>query len=564
MQTTRSGPEALRQSRHLTAFAHLGAVYLYHDLFGYILQMSEDVLGFLRAFGDGTDVAKVCADYADAFEGQPPESFVQTFAQMGCLVPPDADEIEGIEGMVPVKSRWNVWERTEDGGVIIYTAWGDAPVRTHQLTPAEARAWDAFDGESPLGRRMREAHPEVDLTELIMQLVHHDIQALKLSAVPRAFYKGRRDREPPYLTSTMPYALYHAGAAGASDAADGKLSLTGYYRDRVEDARAQFDHQETTLAHLLRRSHPALRGRSYGAALVDALGERGLSLEGRIRVLEVGAGLGYVARAVIEALRARGLEVDYRIIELSPALAAAQRERCAGLPVTVTEADALTADLEEGAFDLFIANEMIGDLPAVEVTRGEVGIGLEPDEQRKALEAAGEGGRVIAEYGLFVDDAPPSFYLTVGAFDLVRRAFYALAPGGVGVVTEFGEPGRYPTLTTHMDHPELSIHFGHLQSAAERVGFEAEFEFVIDLLDFDRSLEGLATTRSYYRALEALLGEHGVKLEKIGYTREMLGDLVAGKLDLDRFGDLRFERIEDRLMGLVPHEFKALILRKPG
>jgi hypothetical protein len=29
-------------------------------------------------------------------------------------------------------------------------------------------------------------------------------------------------------------------------------------------------------------------------------------------------------------------------------------------------------------------------------------------------------------------------------------------------------------------------------------------------------------------------------------------------------GELRFERIEDRLMGLVPHEFKALVAKKPS
>ena len=34
------------------------------------------------------------------------------------------------------------------------------------------------------------------------------------------------------------------------------------------------------------------------------------------------------------------------------------------------------------------------------------------------------------------------------------------------------------------------------------------------------------------------------------------------KLDLSAIGDLRWDKIEDRLMGLVPHEFKALIVSR--
>ena len=60
-----------------------------------------------------------------------------------------------------------------------------------------------------------------------------------------------------------------------------------------------------------------------------------------------------------------------------------------------------------------------------------------------------------------------------------------------------------------------------------------------------------------------------VKKDEIGpadvkITRELLEHTVTDKLDLSTVGDLRYERIEDRLMGLVPHEFKALLLEKPS
>jgi len=38
---------------------------------------------------------------------------------------------------------------------------------------------------------------------------------------------------------------------------------------------------------------------------------------------------------------------------------------------------------------------------------------------------------------------------------------------------------------------------------------------------------------------------------------------MGGRLDLAQLGELRWDRIEDRLMGLVPHEFKALICTRP-
>jgi hypothetical protein len=77
-------------------------------------------------------------------------------------------------------------------------------------------------------------------------------------------------------------------------------------------------------------------------------------------------------------------------------------------------------------------------------------------------------------------------------------------------------------------------------------------------------MEGLATTRSHFRALRALAADAGVDLPKIGYTRELVAQYLGDKLDLASIGELRFERIEDRLMGLVPHEFKALVVRKPS
>ena len=209
--------------------------------------------------------------------------------------------------------------------------------------------------------------------------------------------------------------------------------------------------------------------------------------------------------------------------------------------------------LFRSGFDLVIANEIAGDLPARQLTRADLGMTadggtLDPARLREVSPAA-------ADLGLTVDDAPEQFYLQTGALDLVVRIARWLAPGGTAVITEFGDSTAWPRLSSQLDHPELSTHFGLLAQAARGSGLTAGVEFVIDLLDFDRTLTGLATTRSHFRALRALAEASEVDLPKIGYTPELLTRAVSDRLDLTQVGELRWDKIEDRLMGLVPHEF---------
>jgi SAM-dependent methyltransferase len=549
----------LRRSDHVSTFAHMGAVYLFHDLYGYLLQMSPDVLAVLDAFAGGADDAAVVARFDGAFDGASPQQFVEVFAQHACLLAEGEDEHDALWPMVAIKGRWNVWRRRGDR-LTLWTAWGDAPVRRIELDEVDTRIWDAIDGERRLAE-LADGHDRDRVLALVNRLTHSDVQAVKLCLFPASTFAKRPGLAPRYLASTMPYRRW-TPADGPPPA---PASLTAYHQDAIADADAQFEHQETTLSHLLRVPHPALGGRTYGAALVDALAARGTT-RSPLRVLEIGGGLGWVAAAVIGALGDRGVAVDYTIVELSPALAAAQRRRLAGLPVTWHDGDVLAAALPDAGFDWIVANEMVGDLPAVQLSRADVGLDVDGSGEVDPAKVAalGRAGELVAELEVRLDDAPEPFYLLTGALELMIRIERWLAPGGTAIVTEFGELGMWPKLSTHLDHPELSIHFGHLAGAARALGLDATFEFVIDLLAVERDHQGLATTRSQFRALQAMLGDAGVEIEKIGYTPAMLEAAVAGKLELAEIGELRWDKLEDRLMGLVPHEFKALICRKPG
>ena len=515
----------------------MGAVYLFHDLFGYLMEMSADIAHLIEAFADGAETARVIERFTGRFEGADPAQFVDVLVAHSVLNEPDDDELDQVWPFAAIKGKWNVWQRRGER-LVLWTAWGDRPVTEVMLDAEQTAMWDAFDGDKRLNE-LRLKFPADKLAALVRRLTHSDVQALKLSMMPASTYAKRPGLAPAYLASTMPYRPWRPGTPVPAP-----IALDDYYRHEVGDADAQFDHLETTLSHLLRVPHPALHGRTYGEALVDALVARNAIREGSVRVLEIGGGLGYVARDAIARLRAVGRTVSYTILELAPALAEAQQARV-GDAATWLIGDALTASVE-GSFDLVIANEMVGDLTASHFERGETATAI------------------AAEYGLAIDDAPESFYLQTGAWDLTKRIAGWLAPGGTAIVTEFGDSAQWPRLSTQLDHPELSTHFGHLQQIARGKGLEANVEFVIDLLDVDRAQRGLATTRSQWRALRALASDAGVDLPKIGYTPELFDAALAGKLDLATVGDLRWDKIEDRLMGLVPHEFKALIIRRPG
>ncbi len=540
----------------------MGAVYLFHDLFGYLMQMSPDIADMIEAFSDGVDTEETIQYFQGKFDGADPREMVDVLAAHAVLVDPAEDEVEGIWAFVPIKGRWNVWQRRGDR-LTLWTAWGDRPVQQLFLDADETRIWDALDGHKRL-IELRHHHDNAKLVALIRRLVHHDVQALKLSMMPWSVYAKRPTMAPAYLGSTMPYPSWQPGTPVPPPPA-----LDAYHRHDISDADTQFDHQETTLSHLLRVPHPALTGgvaggaeapRSYGQALADALLTRGAIPGGAVRVLEIGAGLGYLARDVIARLREAGREVRYTLVELSPALAAAQRARLAGAGVSWVVGDVLAVALD-GPFDVILANEMAGDLPARQLTRADVGLtadGGTTDRDRLRTVSP-----TAADLGIAIDDAPEPFYLQTGAIEMVTRIAGWLAPGGTAVITEFGDVNAWPRLSTQLDHPELSTHFGILLQAARAAGLTAGVEFVIDLLGFDRTLQGLATTRSHFRALRALADSAGIDLAKIGYTPELLGEAFGDKLDVAQVGELRWEKIEDRLMGLVPHEFKALICTRP-
>ena len=155
---------------------------------------------------------------------------------------------------VPIKGKWNVWQRRDDR-LTLWTAWGDRPVQQLFLDPDETTMWDAFDGEKRL-IELRHHHDNDKLIALVRRLVHSDVQALKLSMMPWSMY-AKRPGDGAARTCRR-RCRTRAWQPGTPVPAAGRARRL-LPRTTIADADAQFDHQETTLSHLLRVPHPGAR-----------------------------------------------------------------------------------------------------------------------------------------------------------------------------------------------------------------------------------------------------------------------------------------------------------------
>lgn len=594
----RDAPRLL--SPQLAYFQQHGEVFAYHNLFGFLLKMSADLVELLE-FHRGTPRtrAQVAERFAGTFSRAQLDEFLDVLGEWSCLITDPAAELAELGSMIPVRARWVVFHQPSERELTLWRT--DRQGRSHsESAPAwAARLWARIDRRKTLRQLADEVRGEVrdeaadeaadaeaffrEVQALMNSWVHADRQYLRLARTP----PPRSEHQwPSYLRSMMPFAPFRPGVDPLPTSPLDPLATPvapphRYYESEVADAERQFRETETTLSHLLRVPHPLLGGATYAQRLTDALITEGLLREpgagASLSILEIGAGLGHLAEGVLSRLRERHpalfAAVRYTILDLSPALRAAQARRLTEAAlldkVTWLGANAEHIELPEASFDLVLSNEVIGDLTNVKLSRELLGLDDEhsPAESYAAwsaetAERLGATGRVLRAYAIDLSDSPAEFFFNVGSVDLLERIARALRPGGGAFLSEYGERSRYPIAGTHLDHLEFSIHFAPLLQVAERLGLEAALHSVQELIGLDRSALTLATTRTYFSSLRAMLAAAGRELDKIAYTREMFVELIRGALDLQHIGDVRFHPVDERCMGLAPHEFKALIVRK--
>lgn len=438
---------------------------------------------------------------------------------------------------------------------------GELPPVIEERMPA--RATDvllAADGT----RTLREIHASLG-TKSGSLLEDHEFRTTLdfLSTSDRQLIKLAQNKDvlmdpfqPPNL---VPRDFYHLSRWPAMGAA--AKSIREFHVEGIEDAIWEFDVIEPTVNHALRFPSQVLGGLDYGSRFCDAALERGLLSAANnshgLKILEVGGGTGSFARSFIARAQARVPLLSYQIMDLSPALAESQRQMLStvGIPVSFTAQDATDFDLPDQSFDLIIANEVIADFSVARVQRRGNG---------DLSDFAGDGAVYLSKYEFSLEDAPDDFYVNAGVFRFLERAWTHLAPGGTLILTEYGSETHYPAESFHLNHPEFTIHFGHVTECARQIGYKTRLETLIGFLAIDVCEHVLNGREEHIRCLHHVFRKYGMDLPFALYSeadfKASYGDLAA-RIQID---PIRFLPLSSNFYySATISDFLVLILTKP-
>ena len=348
------------------------------------------------------------------------------------------------------------------------------------------------------------------------------------------FTLRQQELDDPFSSlNIVPRNLYHSEK--------NTKTISDFHLYGIEDASWEFDLIEPTVSHCFRFPHEALGGLDYGSRfcvstfvpeVVPLLNHSSL-----LRVLEVGGGTGSFARSFItQAANLDKTNIDYHILDLSPALMANQSKILSGLLPENRHfhQNASEFDLPGHTFDLILANEVIADFPVASVQRGT------SDTDRKWQ---GEGAYYLEKYGLSDNDAPDSFAVNAGVFRFIERAWKHLNPGGSLLVSEYGAEHRFPAPSFNLNHDEYTIHFGHLVACATKVGFKCQLLTLKDFLHIDDEVLVLDGREEHLLCMNHVFRDYG----------EVLPFAVISKTEFESRGHAIVERT-----GLIGYSFSPL------
>jgi hypothetical protein len=253
--------------------------------------------------------------------------------------------------------------------------------------------------------------------------------------------------------------------------------------------------------------------KTYGAILGDCLREKGLLREGT-RICEIGGGYGSLMRGLLEAhgdLVERTVMVDLSRVLLGRQQRALDPWRS---KVSYVLADVLEIVPAICGMDLFIINEMIGDLP--------VWTNLDPGELPHEAKA------VIERYGLSIPEKEP-FHLNVGAIHLVEAicrknisAFLSehssdpIIPREMPFLEKGLHADGWPREIRLTAHSEYTIRFSHLEQVALAWDRKIETGCLLDLIGYANAEKA----RFVFNARACSTDEQAFLFEFLDHVRE--------------------------------------------
>ena len=318
-----------------------------------------------------------------------------------------------------------------------------------------------------------------------------------------------------------------------------------------------FDVIETTVSHLFREPTDALHNLTYGRLLMRQLRKLGWFNPKPRVIVEVGGGLGYVARELgKELLPFERQSITYISLDITNPFLKLQTKRAqeGGWGGLGTRANAETLPLKDHSVDLVIDNENMADMTPVRLTRQELLTHKgETEQHQEALDW-------IRRLRLPIEPQPPDDVIfNLGPIRFVAELWRVLKPGGHAFLTEFGIEEGWPAPVKLPGHTEYEVQYTHLRQAVRWLGFQERYLPLPQFLAMKPDTKVLCTGAAYtiQRFCQAMHKPFAIRAYTEKELQQVLGDL------LPRLHGCHYHDVADPAwFGLL--DFKVLLLEKPG